>query len=943
MTIDMLKIHPDVIVLSEVKLKVTAPLQLYNIVNYEMRECLRVGKGGGGVIIYAKKDIFVDCSKSNTTSFESLDLYIKVDNIRFRVLAYYRAPSTPVNDFLDDVESKISSNNSMTFLCGDININGLPSDCDSSKYVSLLSSYGYAVTNNIRTRDASGRIIDHAAANFHQQFDICNDTIVFDKKFSDHNIVITSVPFIRIQKLSQSRTISTVDYELLGKYFFLQPSDLEKGDDSNLIADKIIGATKRAIEHSTSIKTYNVKRAEKLCDWACSDVLDAMKEKDKWLKKRRRNRKSEKYRRKLSKATIKLEKCTKKAIINAVMRKTSERDPKKMWRNLNEIMGRSRTEAHPDGIRLANGNLTCDALEVANEFNQHFTSCAELLNGCRTHYGEEPVGISVSGSMVLEPTDNDEVTSVILSLKNGSASGSDKISPKVVKNLQHQLTPLLVTLVNSMFASGVYPTAFKNAIVTPIYKGGGKDSVDNYRPISVLTIFNKIIERLILNRLTSFTEEHLKLIYPYQFGFRRKTGTECAATELVSHIQQALNEKPRANKKCKTVVSVVFMDLRKAFDLVDHELLLQVLWQYGIRGMVHQLVENYLKGRSQQVKIGETLSCQEPIKTGVVQGSCLGPWLFLLYINAIGSLQLKGRIFLYADDAALVNIHTTEAAIENTVKADMMQIIKYLNRRKMLLNASKTSFMLISSPLKKPMLSDTMNIGGGLTISRVKVFKYLGLYIDEHLDWHEHTSHLNRKLAATNGVLWKLRHVLPFNAKMQVYNALFMAHLTYMIPLWGFSSHKSIKHLQVLQNRALRNIFKLPRLQNRVEMYGHLVHNNLPLRAICLANTAMFMYNAMHSNVRTNIIFENVGIKTNRRLRNAQELRTPQSHNKYGQQSMVSVGPSVFNHLPEEIKNAAHHHNFKKKLKSILHSENFIEKCFDNNFLNHIYSSQSLI
>lgn len=184
-------------------------------------------------------------------------------------------------------------------------------------------------------------------------------------------------------------------------------------------------------------------------------------------------------------------------------------------------------------------------------------------------------------------------------MKSASAAGLDGISTKVVQKLTQKLSPAMVHLIEIIFNSGHYPAAFKIAMVTPIHKGGSKSKADNYRPISVLPVLNKIVERVIYKRIVEFVEPiaSKSLLYNFQFGFRQKSGTENAATELVNEISQALD-----NKK---IVSAVFMDLRKAFDLVDHEALLNVLEKYGIRGKPLEVIKSYLENRRQVVKIGQ--------------------------------------------------------------------------------------------------------------------------------------------------------------------------------------------------------------------------------------------------------------------------------------------------------------------------------------------------
>jgi Reverse transcriptase (RNA-dependent DNA polymerase) len=392
-------------------------------------------------------------------------------------------------------------------------------------------------------------------------------------------------------------------------------------------------------------------------------------------------------------------------------------------------------------------------------------------------------------------------------------------SSTVVKKLSPVLVPMLVHLITVIFSTGIYPDTFKLAVVTPVFKGGSRTQEDNYRPISVLPVMNRIVERVIHKRLFDYFDNHLKLIYKHQFGFRPKSGTENAAIELTDYILRSMDDGK--------IVTGVFCDLRKAFDLVDHQLLLEVLEKYGIRGQAHNIIASFLSNRKQVVKIGESLSSESGITTGVIQGSGLGPLLFTIFINAIGSLTLDGMLYLFADDALLVNTHDSIDSICNNVKPDVLKLLEFFNQRKLVLNNNKTNFMIFKNPRNKAPLPDELNISDDLKIQRVSTAKHLGVILNESMNFQDHIKLVERKLAPANGVLWKLRNVLPLRQKKLVYDTLLQTHLSYMVGVWGLSSWSSLSNIQVLQNRALRNVYNLKSRENRVRMYSHLVDQSL--------------------------------------------------------------------------------------------------------------------
>lgn len=250
----------------------------------------------------------------------------------------------------------------------------------------------------------------------------------------------------------------------------------------------------------------------------------------------------------------------------------------------------------------------------------------------------------------------------------------------------------------------------------------------------------------------------------------------------------------------------------------------------------------------------------------------------------------------------------------------------------MILNALKTNYMVFSSSFDKIDFPHEIELSNNLVIRRVATFKYLGLIIDEHCRWFEQLHGLERKLAPANGILWKLRNVLPRNSKKLVYETLFQSHLNYMSAVWGLASFKSIANVQILQNRALRNVYDLPYRTHRIDMYAHKVENHLPIRGICLLNVTTYVYNVLHNKTHSNIRFVTGNTTYQSRLRNSTNLRPAAKRTNYGAKSIETFGANAFNSVPLDIKKSRHQHAFKWALKCHLRKEDFIRSCFDPTF-----------
>jgi hypothetical protein len=295
-----------------------------------------------------------------------------------------------------------------------------------------------------------------------------------------------------------------------------------------------------------------------------------------------------------------------------------------------------------------------------------------------------------------------------------------------------------------------------------------------------------------------------------------------------------------------------FHGSEEGFDLVDHECLLSVLEGYGVRALLP--FASYLNGRRQVVRIGNSISKEEAILRGVVQGSRLDLLLFLIFVNAIGALETTGNIYLFADDAVLIIAleSTNVQTFENTMTASFLLILEFFKHRKLSLNAAKTNFILFQSERGKITMNKNIRVDDHTEISQATSTKYLGLFINDRLDWSDHIDSIRSKIGSAAGVLWKLRLVLPISARKMIFNALVLSHIRYMNFIWGFSPWCKLKDLQVIHNRSLRSVFNTPNRANRCKMFVNQVEQHLPIRGMCVVNTALMVYKALSAKVHTN-------------------------------------------------------------------------------------------
>ena len=292
----------------------------------------------------------------------------------------------------------------------------------------------------------------------------------------------------------------------------------------------------------------------------------------------------------------------------------------------------------------------------------------------------------------------------------------------------------LTSIINTSLLTGIVPDEWKGAKVTPLHKKGAKSNLDNYRPISVLPAASKLLERAVHSQLYSFLTKN-KLLSPYQCGFRK-----CHSTQFT-----ALSDSVRRAMDQGLLTGAVFIDLQKAFDTVNHQILLNKLEQFGISNMELSWFKSYLQDRYQVVHIENELSEPCLLSPGVPQGSILGPLLFVLLMNDLPGVLTTCSTLLYADDTVIFYSGKDLLDIQLTLERNLTQVNSWLKDNSLFLHKDKTQSMLFGTePRLRSADSFTVNFNGE-NIERVSEYKYLGLVMDETLSWNSHVKYTINK------------------------------------------------------------------------------------------------------------------------------------------------------------------------------------------------------
>ena len=407
---------------------------------------------------------------------------------------------------------------------------------------------------------------------------------------------------------------------------------------------------------------------------------------------------------------------------------------------------------------------------------------------------------NITSSFSFDTVTPEHISKIIRKLKSKSSSGHDGLSSIQLKYISHDITSILTFIINQSLCTGIFPTTLKIAKISPIFKKGDPHFTDNYRPISLLPIMSKVFEKVVFIQLYDYMTKN-KLLYKSQYGFRKFHSTELAALEFTDKIIFNLDQGK--------LPLAIYLDLSKAFDTIDHSILLNKLKYYGVCGMSLYWFESYLSDRKQYVQFNDSTSSYSSISTGVPQGSILGPLLFIIYMNDIANVTNKFHFTLYADDTSLVEPICTFTTGTNrnfetsdSINSELSLITDWLCLNKLSLNAKKTKMMIFHHRQRNISKINLNLIINNTEIEQVKEFDFLGIMIDECMTWNSHINKIAGKISRVNGVLSRLKRFVPSDILKMIYNALIQPHLNYGVLLWG----KNITRIQKLQKWSVRSI-----------------------------------------------------------------------------------------------------------------------------------------
>ena len=590
-------------------------------------------------------------------------------------------------------------------------------------------------------------------------------------------------------------------------------------------------------------------------------------------------------------------------------------DMVKTWREINNLLGKNKHSSLP--LKMFDENLSFhSSKDKAQAFNSLFINMAKKLSASIPNSSKsfnDFLTAPCMSSLFLNPTSSHEIISLCHELKMSKATGPDDVLTSVLKKCIHFFVDPLCNIYNKSLVSGIFPNKLKVAKVIPLYKKGPVGNIENYRPIALLSTFSKLLEKIMFKRLYTFLLKNNSLASE-QFGFRKNHSTSLSILNITNYIASAFDE----GKFC----CGVFMDLSKAFDTIDHHILLKKLHYYGIRGVPLEWFRSYLLERKQYVMADGTESDCLCIDTGVPQGSVLGPLLFLLYINDILNSSSILKFSLFADDTAVISSHKDINLLISNINYELRKISEWYICNKLFLNAEKTHYVIFHSKQKRiPSHVAPVRIKDDV-LKKTDIVEFLGIKLHESLDWCHHITHICSKISRGVGIMSFFKKTLPKHILLTIYNSIVLPHINYCNIIWGNTYKTHLYKIHILQKRAVRIISNSNYLTSSAPLFYDL--KCLPVFDLIKLNNLVFMFKFHKQELPS--IFNNM-FKTNSfyhsyETRNKSNYHYPFVRTSLTQHTLRFQGIHDWNSLPYNLKSSSTLSKFKYSCKQFLFKSN---------------------
>lgn len=746
----------------------------------------------GGVVVYVKNGTVSQVLEDKCFLYNNV-LVLDVMNNQCRGIWFvvYHSPNHSHTDFLNEIDGLIDRYSTLQRnmnVTGDLNIdlsaNGRH-DANAQRLMRMARSYSMKQIVNKPTRitSASKTIIDH----FYTDDKNYSIDVTKCDCIADHRAII-------IYKMNKSKEYDfkrIIDRKLCVHENIVSSLNLEKlnyhpSNDLNYNLNYIRESIERTANHLTSTKYISVSYAKR---WYTPELHSLRVEKDAahmraqltdnpldWSFYRQiRNR----YNKAINKER---DDDIKMSIIDC------GNDKRMLWRCLKRQIGNQKEL--PSCMNINNIIIT-DGSRIAHELNDFFIESIEQINESIPHvpYYDSVSDVDAHNWSNFEMTTEKELYDILKSIR--TKSGINNVNKSVVISSFDVFGCEITRLFNESLKQGLVPDSFKSTLVSPIPKIKDTCKAEQMRPINQAEVLDKMLQTIVKNQLQKHVDQQ-NLLSPNQSAYRDKHSCETALNLVLAQWKSA---KER-NKK----IVAVFLDLSRAFETIDRNLLLKILKKKGIGGNVYKWFESFLDKRRQKTQYKEFTSDESFVKIGVPQGTPLSSLLFILYIDDVAKLLKFCEINLFADDMLIWIAEDDINDAIDKINYDLAVILNYLCMMRLKVNISKTKYMLIGKDSERQVVID------GQQIERVIEMKYLGIIVDNKLTFKSNIEQLIKKISKKIYMLRRLKNRTDFDTRLLLYKSLVAPHYDYCSTILFLASATELERLQKLQNRAMRII-----------------------------------------------------------------------------------------------------------------------------------------
>jgi hypothetical protein len=738
-------------------------------------------------------------------------LTIHLTHLHILVLNVYR-PFGDCITFMEDLQILISGlkekfPHSDIIALGDFNIDLTKQDRISEDLIDGMISAGFLQQVTIPTRitEKTNSLIDHVYTNSKKK--LVSDVLMAD--ISDHQPVFTfyddrtqGKKKIKITK----RWLKNDDYgkldSMLSQRNWSEMTKLSLEDKCNYLINTI----NEILDDISPVVAKQI-RNKPSNHWLTLGIKTSAKINDKYYKKMKKSKLEEdkKYYKKRKKLLDRIVRSAKNLQIKSDLQAAGT-DTRKLWAIINNSIDRKQcSHKIPSTFTLENCKISYKK-EIARAFNVYFKNIGSKMadsipNPDNIDY-EEFLPEQHKYSMTFRDLTQEEVEKIMKNQRPKLSHGVDTINNRMVKECAASLSAPMTMIINQSMAEGKVPSAFKIAVIKPLYKKGPANELGNYRPVSLLSALSKILEKAVCTQLNHWLYKE-GLYCPTQYGFRPKSSTTHAVQDLMNQVTN--------NAAANQCTVATFIDLSKAFDCLQYDKLFGKLNNLGVRNTELNWFKDYLANRKQLVQLEETKSEPENVTLGVPQGSVLGPVLFLIYVNDINATCPEANLIKFADDTTLVTTGATTNEAVLKMNSALQKISRWFIANKLQLNPSKTRYMIFNN--KDCNHADVIIKGEKIQkiceAGKEKSFKLVGIHLDENLKWNHHIKAVGKKISSSLYGLTKVSKELNEENKKLLYSGLIHSHLVFGLPIWGWATKGRLNELLVKQKRAIRKIYNL--------------------------------------------------------------------------------------------------------------------------------------